>query len=146
MSERGYERRGDVARSATKDKDPDGKIEFQPSGQGISFKLDSGASRTFLNADQARELVEAGTAKRYELHRPMQVRTAVGGSAGVLEVSFRITAPARFRFRLGVAAFVPALELYAVEGLERDEILVSKETMASMGLDLDEMILHISYG
>jgi hypothetical protein len=127
--------------TAEKDKDPDGKIEFQPSGQGISFKLDSGPSRTFLNADQARELVEAGTAKRYELHRPMQVRTAVGGSAGVLEVSFRITAPARFRFRLGVAAFVPALELYAVEGLERDEILVSKETMASMGLDLDEMIL-----
>ena len=71
----------------------------------------------------------------------MRVKTAVGGASEVLTVAFRLTAPARFRFRLGVAAIVPALELYAVEGLERDEILVSKETMASMGLDLDEMIL-----
>lgn len=105
--------------------------------QVFKFVIDTGATQTFINAEQATQLVkECADVTVVELPAPMVVDIAGESS---LSCTFKLVAPVVLCFNSGDMADMPHLELFAVVGLRQNEVLLGRATLHALGVDVVNM-------
>jgi hypothetical protein len=99
--------------------------------------IDTGASKTLINSDDADQLARKyNTITVIPLSSPLTVETAADSA---LECTYKIVTPASLVFNSGELAELQLLELYAVKGMRRGEILLGRSTLHSLGIDIVTM-------
>jgi transposase InsO family protein len=103
----------------------------------LSFVVDSGATKTFVSASNAHELLRDSEAQRVNLTTPLTVEVAGEES---LNCRFKILAPVTLQFSSGESADIKLLELYAVERMRRGEVLLGRSTLRKLGVDIITLV------
>jgi len=103
----------------------------------FKFVIDTGASKTFINAKHAHFLAQ-GTPGVSLVALEEQLLVDIADSSG-LKCNFKIITPAVLVFETGEQADLQVLELYAVEGLRLGEVLLGRSTLKALGVDVVSM-------